>query len=202
MPTPTQEDLDKDFEVFYQEYPKDSPSPTHRHLVQYQSTSITHTRSYGSRGKDSCSIGTTHCLCQGSHPVVPIVPRPPTPTPAHATTAEATKKKRKREKPLRAPKKEKSPNPCNNCPPKSLELQGLTEGEQRPKPTIQNLAFVLNSGDIVTSKAFFRDPQKGRSRLVSKCLEKALMLPVDMQELQGQRKHDAFLSLKRDLVKV
>lgn len=33
IPEPTQEDLDKDFEVFYQEDPEDSPTPTHHHLV-------------------------------------------------------------------------------------------------------------------------------------------------------------------------
>ena len=32
----TQEDLDKDFEVFYQADPEDSPTPAHHHLVAAQ----------------------------------------------------------------------------------------------------------------------------------------------------------------------
>ena len=35
-PKPTQKDLDKDFEVFYQEDPEDSPIPLHRQLVAAQ----------------------------------------------------------------------------------------------------------------------------------------------------------------------
>jgi len=61
---------------------------------------------------------------------------------------------------------------------------------------------VLSSGDPITSKATFRDAQKGRSGLVSECLEKALLLPNDMQELKGLRKREVLLSLKRDLVNV
>ena len=54
----------------------------------------------------------------------------------------------------------------------------------------------------MTSEASLRDSQKGRSGLVLECLEKALLLPEDMQELQGLRKHEVFLSLKRDFTKV
>ena len=54
----------------------------------------------------------------------------------------------------------------------------------------------------MTFEASFKDLYKGRSRLVSECLEKALLLPKDMQELQGLRKREVFLSLKRDLAKV
>ena len=61
---------------------------------------------------------------------------------------------------------------------------------------------MLSTGDLVTSEALLRDAQKGRSGLVSKCLEKALLLPDDMQELKGLRKREVFLSLKRDLAKV
>ena len=37
---------------------------------------------------------------------------------------------------------------------------------------------------------------------MSECLEKALLHPDDMQELKGLRKHEVFLSLKRDPVKI
>ena len=61
---------------------------------------------------------------------------------------------------------------------------------------------MLSTRDLVTSEALLRDAQKGRSGLVSKCLEKALLLPDDMQELKGLRKREVFLLLKRDLAKV
>lgn len=61
---------------------------------------------------------------------------------------------------------------------------------------------MLSSGDLVIFKASFRDAQKGRSGLVSECLEKAFLLLEDMQELKGLRKCEVFLSLKRDLAKV
>ena len=147
--------------------------------------------------------------------MVPIVPRPPTPAPAHTTTAKAIKKKRKRGKIVKGSKKGKIPHLAQQWPTKeprttraSQKKGGATEAskgierDQYPKPTIWNPAFVLNSGDYVTFEASLRDPYKGRSRLVSECLEKALLLPKDMQELQGLRKREVFLSLKRDLAKV
>lgn len=59
---------------------------------------------------------------------------------------------------------------------------------------------MLSIGDPLTSEATLRDGQKGRSELVFKCLEQTLLL-WDMQELKGIRKHEVFLSLKRDLSK-
>jgi len=44
--------------------------------------------------------------------------------------------------------------------------------------------------------ANLRDPRKGRSGLVAECLEKALCLPEDMQELRSFKKREVFLSLK------
>lgn len=61
---------------------------------------------------------------------------------------------------------------------------------------------MLNTRDPVTFEASLRDAYKGRSRLVFECLEKALLLRDDIQELKGLRKCKVFLSLKRDLVKV
>ena len=50
--------------------------------------------------------------------------------------------------------------------------------------------------------ANLRDTQKGRSSILAECLEKALLLPENMQELWSFWKHEVFLSLKRDLAKV
>ncbi|KAL0004902.1 hypothetical protein SO802_012463 [Lithocarpus litseifolius] len=76
------------------------------------------------------------------------------------------------------------------------------ESEQQSKATIWNPAFMLSSGDPITFEASLRDDPKGRSGLVFECLEKALLLPDDMQELKGLRKCEVFLLLKRDLAKV
>ena len=46
------------------------------------------------------------------------------------------------------------------------------------------------------SDANLRDHQKGRVGLMAECLEKALCLSEDMQELRSFRKCDVFLSLK------
>lgn len=76
------------------------------------------------------------------------------------------------------------------------------EGEQGTKATIWNPAFVLSTRDPLTSEATLRDAQKGKSGLVSECLEHALLLPRDMHKLKDMRKREVFLSLKRDLAKV
>ena len=148
----------------------------------------------------------------GNSPMVLVGLRPPTPALAQVA---ATEKKRRKGKATEGSKKGEIPQPVQQAlakEPKTTtahQKKGVTvgtgkgiEGEQRPKPIIWNLAFVLISGDPVTSEASLRDPQKGRSRLVLECLEKALLLPEDMQELQGLRKREVFLSLKRGLAKV
>lgn len=61
---------------------------------------------------------------------------------------------------------------------------------------------MLSSGDAIMEDATLRDPQKGRFDILFECLERALLLPEDMHELQSLRKREVFLSLKRDLTKV
>ena len=50
--------------------------------------------------------------------------------------------------------------------------------------------------------ANLRDLQKGKLGILAEYLEKALLLPEDMQELRSFRKREVFLSLKRNLAKV
>ena len=50
--------------------------------------------------------------------------------------------------------------------------------------------------------ANLRDPTKCSSGLVAECLERALCLLEDMDELRSFRKREVFLSLKQDLAKV
>lgn len=61
---------------------------------------------------------------------------------------------------------------------------------------------MLNSGSPVMDDANPRDTQKGRSGILTKCLEKALCKPKDMQELRSFWKYEVFLSLKKDVTKV
>ena len=47
--------------------------------------------------------------------------------------------------------------------------------------------------------ASIRDFEQGRARYVANAVEQALLLLVDMADLRSMRKHEVFLSLKRDL---
>ena len=76
------------------------------------------------------------------------------------------------------------------------------EGGQHPKASIWKPSFVLSLRDPVMDNATLRDPQKGRLGILSECLDKTLLIPKDMHELQSLRKREVFLSLKRDLAKV
>ena len=58
-----------------------------------------------------------------------------------------------------------------------------SEGEQHPKASVWKPLFMLSSRDPVMNDAFLRDPQKGRSGILSECLEKAFLLLEDMHEL-------------------
>ena len=129
----------------------------------------------------------------GDTSVVPIVTWPPTPAPSHIPTADAPNKKRKRGKQTEDSEEREIPQPTQQPSTKELRViraqqkKGTstkvskgTESEQRSKAIIWNPAFVLNSGDSITFEASLRGAQKGRSRLVSECWEKALLIPNDM----------------------
>ena len=63
-------------------------------------------------------------------------------------------------------------------------------------------AFTLSSGNPVLNVTNLRDPTKGNSGVVAECLEKALCLLEDMEELRSFRKREIFLTLKQDLANV
>ena len=75
-------------------------------------------------------------------------------------------------------------------------------GNQPKKASIWRPIFTLSSSNPVLDDANLRDPTKGSSGLVGECLEKALCLPEDMEELRFFRKREVFLALKQDLAKV
>lgn len=63
------------------------------------------------------------------------------------------------------------------------------------------LTKVLDGAPLPTN-ASIRDFQEGRAGYVANAMEQALLLPRDMADLRSLRKHEVFISLKRDLALV
>ena len=57
-------------------------------------------------------------------------------------------------------------------------------------------------GDPLPTNASIRDFQQGKAWYMANALEQALLLPGDMADLKSMKKHEVFLSLKRDLALV
>ena len=58
------------------------------------------------------------------------------------------------------------------------------------------------NGEPLLANASIRDFQGGIAGYVANEVKQALLLPEDMAELQGMRRHEVFLSLKRYLAMV
>lgn len=101
-PEPTQEDLDKDFKVFYQEDTKSILTSSHPRLpaasisTSQEASNIPEVMVLEVKTPDLLALLTAHV--GGNAPTVLVVPRPPTPAPTRAPSGDATKKKRKRGK--------------------------------------------------------------------------------------------------------
>ena len=61
---------------------------------------------------------------------------------------------------------------------------------------------IVLDGALLPSDASIRDFQQGKAGYVANAVEQALLLPTDMANLRSMRKHEMFLSLKRDLTMV
>ena len=61
---------------------------------------------------------------------------------------------------------------------------------------------IVLDGALLPSDASIRDFQQGKAGYVANAVEQALLLPTDMANLKSMRKHEVFLSLKRDLTMV
>ena len=61
---------------------------------------------------------------------------------------------------------------------------------------------IVLDGVSLPSDASIRDFQQGKAGYIANAMEKALLLPSDMAYLKSIRKHEVFLSLKRDLAMV
>ena len=62
-------------------------------------------------------------------------------------------------------------------------------------------ALVLDEAPLPTD-ASIKNFQQGRAKYVADAMEQALLLLEDMADLRSMRKHEVFLSLKRDLALV
>ena len=154
----------------------------------------------------------------GFSPTVMVVPQPPTLAAICTSSVDAANKKRKRAQGGKGTKgaKEREVTHSSHQPPvkeawtirgqlkknASTRTSKEAEGDRPPKPSVCKPLFTLSSRSLVLSDANLRDHQKGSSGLVAECLEKALCLPEDMQELRSFKKREVFLSLKQDLAKV
>ena len=63
------------------------------------------------------------------------------------------------------------------------------------------LVLMLDKAPSLTD-ASIRNFQQGKADYVADIVEQALLLPEDMADLRSLRKHEVFLSLKRDLTLV
>ena len=72
--------------------------------------------------------------------------------------------------------------------------------EKRSNPQMGPTAWLLTpmlDGEPLLADASIRNFQEGKGGDVADAVEQALLLPGDMAELRGMRRHEVFLSLKR-----
>nr|POF00739.1 hypothetical protein CFP56_77029 [Quercus suber] len=141
---------------------------------------------------------------------VPVVPRPLIPAPSFPPQTNPTDKKRKQGKKSgkgitdegkiyeeTSSEQTKGPNAT-----KSQQKRGgeVTETEPKCRPRILhwNPPLVLD-GDPFTSNSSIQNFDNERASYIANFVEQALLLPLDMAELHNLKKHEIFLSLKRDL---
>lgn len=73
--------------------------------------------------------------------------------------------------------------------------------DRRPKVAIWNPSLKLDRAPLPLDSSI-RDFQKGKVGYVADALEQPLLLPQDMADLKTLKKHEVFLTLKRDLAMV
>ena len=73
--------------------------------------------------------------------------------------------------------------------------------DHRPRVQTWNPSLVLNRSPLPLDSSI-RDFQKGKVGYVANALEQPLLLPDDMVDLRTMKKHEVFLTLKRDLALV
>ena len=91
---------------------------------------------------------------------------------------------------------------------KSQQKKGSVEGasieatkDRLSKVPTWNPSLVLDGAPLSSSSSIW-EFQQGRAGKVVDSMEQALLLPWDMEELKNLKKHEVFLTLKRDLAMV
>lgn len=132
---------------------------------------------------------------EGSTLEVAVQPRPPTLLPIHSFPLEQLKKKRKREK------KWKEASEEGEISSKDLQPQNgakIAKGAQkRNTPEGSSIDVVVDRCPRIPSSGIFK-----RDGYVADALEQPLLLPHDMADLRTLKKHEVFLTLKKDLAMV
>ena len=73
--------------------------------------------------------------------------------------------------------------------------------DRLPKVPIWNPSLELDRAPLPLDSSI-REFQKGKTGYVADTLEQPLLLPQDMADLRTLKKHEVFLTLKRDLAMV
>jgi len=76
-----------------------------------------------------------------------------------------------------------------------------TAFERRSKVPVWNPTFDLDDSPL-REDASISDFDSGRAGYIANTVEQALLLPRDMDELRNLKKHELFLSVKKDLALV
>lgn len=141
--------------------------------------------------------------------------QPPSPLPAHASLFDQVDKKRKRDKKGKEVAEEGKSIPSKELePPKGAKIakgaqrKPSSEGaitkrtiDCRPQVPIWNPTLELDGAHLPMDSSV-RDFQKGKAGYVADALEHPLLLLQDMANLRSLKRHEVFLTLKRDLAMV
>ena len=146
-------------------------------------------------------------------PEIPMVPRPPTPAPPLPPQTDPSDKIRKRDKKggkgiskegeiqeETPPKQTRGPKATQSQQRKGGEVT-KTAPERHLRVTNWNPPMALD-GAPLTSDSSTQDFDNRRAGYIANFVEQALLLPRDMTELCNLKKHEMFLSLKKDLALV
>ena len=207
---------DEDFEVFYDTNSSEEETLSPQSTTVLVSEEQEHSEALEGmvierRLPELLSLLESHA--RTTMPEVPVNPRPLTPTLPAPAQIELADKKRKRNK--RGGKGVVEEGEIQeDSPPEPTKVVQVTPTQQRKGAESSNIAFECRSKAPVWNPSFalndsplredtsIQDFDGGRVGYIANTMEQALLLPRDMDELRNLKKHELFLSVKRDLALV
>ena len=81
----------------------------------------------------------------------------------------------------------------------SVDSRGEIEVRRPQRPQAPRLEM---DGAAIPYDALIQDAPRGHANYLAQTLQQPLLLPRDMDSIQGTKQHDLFMSLKRDLAMV